>query len=262
MLRVAYLSLLIISLAGTSEMASAETVPSLLGMQMDEAKAAADKSGVSLVIQKVDSLERREKILLQVPGVGSEIGTDRQIYVRVSDGMPVPDLVGKPETDAEAVLKGLGIGHESSDRRHDGLVRHTVAGQTPNAGDRLDASSEVVFLDVVGGRYVAVPNVAGQSLSNAMAAIRNGELSPVEDPPAPDLAATSQRSARRDCTGINVTTATAAGSDPAAGTEVYPGTSVKVTYQTAVTFQASNECKPAIDRDPCERNVRLCQISR
>ncbi|MCF6110344.1 PASTA domain-containing protein [Mesorhizobium muleiense] len=246
------LSIGIVSSAGLANIALAESVPSLLGMQISEAEAAAGKSGVSLVVQKVDSLERRGKIILQVPEIGSEIGTGRQIFVRVSDGMPVPDLTGKSKADAEAALTKVGIGHEASDRRHDGLVRNTVAAQVPKPGSRVDASSEVVFLDIVGGRYVTVPDIAGQRLSDAMETLRKGELTPVEDPADKDLAATSRRSVRKDCTGINTITANAIKSEPQAGTEVYSGISVKVIYENTTTFTADDTCEPIPAKDICE----------
>lgn len=261
MFRILNLSMAILMAAGS--LSRADAVPELLGRQVDEAREIAGKAGVALVVQMVGSLERRGRVLLQIPGAGSEIGKDRQLFLRVSDGMPVPGLEGLPKAEAEAALDRLGIGHEASDRRHDGLNRGTVAGQLPIAGTRMDASLEVVFLDLVGGRYVTVPDVSGRPLAEALKAISQGELAPLERPGNADLADDSRSSSRRDCRGIDIVVATAAGSDPPAGAEVYPGTVVNLAYTTAASFTADDICPPRVPDDPCERHwSRWCNMTR
>ncbi|MDX1047331.1 PASTA domain-containing protein [Sinorhizobium medicae] len=246
-----------------SSSALAETFPSLLGRQLGEAEHLAKEAGLEVVVQKVDSLERRGKVLLQIPAGGTDVGTDRRIYLQASDGIVVPDLTAKPLADAQGALKSMGLASASSDRRHDGLVRGTVASQVPRPKERIDATRQIVFLDIVGGRYVAVPDVNGKLLSDALAAIRNGELVATESPTNESFAKTSVQESRLNCKTVRINKAIVSSTQPAAGTEIYPGQSVVVNWsvQPSDRDQASDaeECRPPpIDRDICGRRHQFC----
>ena len=212
-------------------LARAEPVPSYQNMYLEEAQEAAGHVGIELEIEIVESSDRKGIVIKQIPGPGSELGSDRAVWLRVSNGITLPDLKGRPQEEALAALRDLGV------------------------------ATQAVFLDVVGGRYVAVPGVTGTLLSDGMNAIRSGELTPMEMPTDPSgFVSRSVQENRRDCSGFDVRTATVIGTKPPAGSEVYPGTSVQVDYAIGQGFRYDNQCGPEPltphDRGGCAGGAR------
>lgn len=230
--------------------ASAELFPDFLGKQLGEAEHRAKEAGFQVTVQKVDAAEKRGKILLQIPAGGVDVGSDRRIFLQVSDGIVVPDLTGKPLAEAQSVLKAIGLSSASSDRRHDGRLRGTVATQVPAPDERIDPPREIVFLDIVGGRYVPVPNVAEKLLSDALAVVQQGELKGTESPADPSFVANSVQEKRQGCRTIQIRRAVAKSTTPPAGTEIYPGQSVIVNYAIEISTREDQlrdeDCQPRV----------------
>ncbi|EAS49991.1 hypothetical protein SI859A1_01344 [Aurantimonas manganoxydans SI85-9A1] len=242
-------------------LARAEPVPSFQNMYLEEAQEAAGHVGIELEIEIVESSDRKGIVIKQIPGPGSELGSDRAVWLRVSNGITLPDLKGRPQEEALAALRDLGVAVDVTESRHDGGVRGTVWSQVPVGGTAIDVTTQAVFLDVVGGRYVAVPGVTGTLLSDGMNAIRSGELTPMEMPTDPSgFVSRSVQENRRDCSGFDVRTATVIGTKPPAGSEVYPGTSVQVDYAIGQGFRYDNQCGPEPltphDRGGCAGGAR------
>ena len=137
----------------------AETLSNFVGRHLSEVKAEAEAKDIVLVTQRVDSPERRGEILLQIPGGGSEIGTNRMVFLEVSDGLIVPDLHDRSEAKVKAELNTAGIGSMSTRRRHPCVHKGIVADQIPEAGTRIDAYRNIVFLDVSDDSRVEVPDI-------------------------------------------------------------------------------------------------------
>ncbi|MGO8058267.1 PASTA domain-containing protein [Rhizobium johnstonii] len=261
--RFALASWVLLLSTSLGSLAQADSFPNMIGIQFGEAQFLAEKLGIKIDFQKIDSVELRGKILDQIPAGGEAIGKDRRVFVRWSDGIIVPNLAGKPLADAQAELTKLGLNFASSDRRHDGLVKGSVASQVPRANERIDASRQVVFLDLVGGRYVAVPDVNGKHLNDALATIKNGELAGSENPADASFAATPVQESQINCETVRTTTAVASSTEPAAGTELYPGQQVIVRWSKMTSDRnqrsQADECQPEVDdMVDCVRNPAAC----
>lgn len=260
-MRVAQGLILALSACLLSTASFAETFPDFLGKQVGEAEHLAGKAGLKVTIHKIDSLEKRGKVLLQIPAGGIDVGADRRLFLEVSDGIVVPDLSGKRLAEAQSALKAIGLSFASSDRRHDGLTKGTVATQIPGPNARIDPPKEIVFLDIVGGRYVRVPEVKGKLLSDALAVINSAELKAQEDPINSAFAKQSTQESRKDCNTINVSKAVAQRTTPEAGTEIYPGLSVLVIFSVEDTTKTERSTEAKCNRPPREKECppRLCK---
>ena len=159
---------------------SSETLPDLVGRHLSEIKAMPALENVALEIQRVDSPTRRDVVLLQIPGVGSDISTDPRVYLKISNGLVVPDILGRSQADAESALHDAGMGSAATQRPHPLVPRDIVAVQIPEAGTRIDASREIVYLVV--SDEIEMPNLIGLTTDQALETVKesglNGHLLP------------------------------------------------------------------------------------
>ena len=144
----------------------AEPVPNFVGRHLSAVKAEAETKAIVLEIERVDSPEHRGEILLQIPGGGSEIGTNRRVFLRVSNGLIVPDSRGLSEKEAQAALTAAGIGSMSTQHAHPCVSKGIVADQVPEAGTRINAYSKIVFLDVSNDPRIKVPTITAEDVSH------------------------------------------------------------------------------------------------
>ncbi len=127
----------------------------------------------------------------------------------------VPEgLIGLPVTRAKASLQSAGFRQIAQTRSPDDRARGTVLAVSPQSGDVVRMDSPVVLTISAGRSAVAVPNVVGQSQSDAETALRRLNLT-----------VTAQ-----------ISTAVRAGAPPGwveaqdhAGEKVEPGTAVTIT---------------------------------
>lgn len=99
-----------------------------------------------------------------------------QKYLAVSEE-EMPDLLGMPLSQAEKILRQLGLQWEVSQERHDNQIpaKHVLA-QRPGPGE-LVKKSRIVELDVsLGPQMVKVPDVIGLSEREAKVEIANAGL--------------------------------------------------------------------------------------
>ena len=126
--------------------------------------ATAKKSGVSAWVWVMLGL-----VALLVLGVGAAwaLGV-------FSGGVAVPNVVGKPLAQAAATITGAGlrVGKVSySGSSVAGIADGSIMSQNPTAGSKI-ATSTPVELVVAGQQIIRVPDVTGQSLSQATQALQ------------------------------------------------------------------------------------------
>jgi beta-lactam-binding protein with PASTA domain len=119
------------------------TVPSVVGRNADEARAALERLGLQVVIVERDSARPRGEVLSQDPvdGAGVEKGT--RVTLAVSKGPPeadVPDLRGRPVPEAKQILEQMGF-----KVRVFGNENGVVVLQNP-AGGRFPQGTEITLL--------------------------------------------------------------------------------------------------------------------
>ncbi len=88
--------------------------------------------------------------------------------------LPVPDVAGKPEVEAQAVLKDSGFVMQISAKRPDDSVpAGVVISQSPQAGEMAKKGREVYVLISKGRDFVAVPNVVGKTIREGGVELEN-----------------------------------------------------------------------------------------
>ena len=138
---------------------SADPLPDFVGRHLSEIMVKPETTNYSFKIKKVDSKERRGNILFQIPDAGLEMGNSRNVYLEVSDGLVVPEVLGLTQAEAENKLTALGIGTEATQTRHPNIRKGLVAVQIPSAGTKIDAKRKIVFLSISNDSRVTVPTI-------------------------------------------------------------------------------------------------------
>ena len=219
---------------------SAETVPDLVGLHLSEIEAMPELAEVALEIHRVDSPTRYGEVLLQIPGAGSEIGTRRRIYLKVSNGVLVPHLHGRKQSEAEKKLTVAGIGFAVTQRAFPGVRKNLVAHQVPVGGWRIDASRQIVFLVVSDGR-IKIPNLVALTHLKALKRLQELGLNGRLEPPGFE----TYRGVVCN-PGVRIYSARVTEHEPKAATFVQPGTNVTIYYKSEFIGSERQLCSNGI----------------
>src|SRR6266852_5281229 len=76
----------------------------------------------------------------------------------------MPNLVGKPSADAQAILQGRGLQLKILDRVYSELPANTVARQSPPAGEHMKVSQDAHVVLSLGPQNVTIPALVGESI--------------------------------------------------------------------------------------------------
>ncbi|WP_346928428.1 Stk1 family PASTA domain-containing Ser/Thr kinase [Clostridium sp.] len=125
------------------------TVPKILGLTADEAKAAVEKLGLTYVVLGEEASDKPAGTIIAVfPAEGTAVKKESEVRVRISTGpgeIEVPDVVklGKSVAQDHIVNQGLKIGkitEDFSDEIEEGAVISTnpVAKTKAKKGDTVD----------------------------------------------------------------------------------------------------------------------------
>ncbi|OJF14927.1 Stk1 family PASTA domain-containing Ser/Thr kinase [Couchioplanes caeruleus] len=124
------------------------TVPrNLVGGQQDAAETALRKEGLVPVIEYFDD-DAREGAVIFVESEGKEVNPGTKITVRVSKGnlVEVPDVLGKDESGARALLEDRGFTNiKVEPTNEDGAVPGKVFRQTPAGKEKRPTSSAITL---------------------------------------------------------------------------------------------------------------------
>jgi len=146
-------------------------VPSVVGLQQDEAVAALEDAGLVPVVSSAHMSDAPAgTVTLSDPPTGTEVSRGAEVRIRVSrgkEGIALPDsLHGLSEDAARRELERLGLRVSSVQYQDDGrLERGLLARTDPAMGTSVPPGSSVV-LHLSSG-MVAVPDLVGMSAPDA-----------------------------------------------------------------------------------------------
>ncbi|OLT29486.1 serine/threonine protein kinase [Nocardiopsis sp. CNR-923] len=127
------------------------------------------------------------------------------------ESVAVPDVVGETEDEARAALTDAGFDDVTTEERADEAEPGTVLETNPSAGTEHPLNEEVVLAVSAGPEAVEIPDVQGQTESQARSTLSSEGFEDVR---------TEQRASDEVAEG------SAVGTDPAAGREVAPDSEI------------------------------------
>ncbi len=147
----------------------------LVGMTLEDAEAALTEAGLVL---GTTTAEFDESIaagsVLRLATVEPEIARGEAVNLVVSDGPTpriVPAVAGGTFAEAEVALDGVQLLARNVGEFSDEVAKGVVIGTAPGAGSEADRGSTVDVIVSKGPETVAIPDVAGMSVSEATDAI-------------------------------------------------------------------------------------------
>jgi eukaryotic-like serine/threonine-protein kinase len=101
----------------------------------------------------------------------------------------MPNLVGKPSAEAQAILQGRGLQIKVVDRVYSDLPANSVARQSPPAGEHMKVSQDAHVVLSLGQQNVTIPALIGESIRVAriqllQAGLQLGEVTSYTAPAA------------------------------------------------------------------------------
>lgn len=178
------------------------TVPTVAGLTLDQAKQKLGEAGFTRVndTRMSSATVATDTVITTDPGPDASVPTSTTITVRVSSGpasngkVTVPDVEGSTRTKASATLKAAGLGVSFTEQDSRDHKAGTVLSQTPSAKSEVDPGSVVAVVvaravkeqttttptqtTTTPSTDVTVPNVQGQSRSQAESALKKLGLKP------------------------------------------------------------------------------------
>lgn len=172
-------------------------VPDVSGNTQDEAwKILKDKGFTDYEVQMEYSDEYDNgEVIRTTPAAGETTTVDTKIVLVVSKGAEkaeVPNLVGKTVSEAQKALSNKGLTDGGSTEEYSNTVAEgKIISQNVKAGKKVDGGTSVSYVVSKGKKpaeTVAVPDLRGYSLADAISALSNRGLSYKEiaaDSPSP-----------------------------------------------------------------------------
>jgi serine/threonine-protein kinase len=125
--------------------AKESTVPTLVGLSLDEARNALIDAGLQLGdVKRVPSPENRNTVVKAEPPESTTVPVDSRVDLEVASGdNDVPNVKGKTAEEARNILQQAGFEVEERERETADAEPGTVVDQTPNAGRNARLESTV-----------------------------------------------------------------------------------------------------------------------
>ena len=157
-------------------------VPNVLGMTQADAQAAIVAAGLSVgpVAQGSSETVPAGSVMSQNPAADAMRLPGTAVDLTVSQGpqpVAVPDVIGRTQTDAQAIITGAGFAiGELTQAWSAAVPTSCVIGQEPVAGTVMIPGTAVNVVVSQGPQPVAVPDVSGKTQAEAQAAITGAGL--------------------------------------------------------------------------------------
>jgi eukaryotic-like serine/threonine-protein kinase len=167
------LFLLARSLGGADQVA----VPPTKGMtrvEAEKALAAADLK--SSVEERADDTVEAGRVISSDPDANAKVDTETTVKLIVSTGpvqIAVPAVTNQPQAAAEKALTDLGLTPRSATVEKDDVAPGTVVAQNPAAGASVTKGATVDLAVAKASGQELVPDVSGQTLAAAQAALQD-----------------------------------------------------------------------------------------
>jgi beta-lactam-binding protein with PASTA domain len=152
-------------------------IPNVRGQSDERARATLRDLGlvVELDRQYHDEVPQGD-VIDQNPRGGTTIEVGKTVTLTVSRGKPpveVPDLVGRTEEEAGALVTGAGLALRVTEEFSDTVPRGNVISQAPKAQTIVRKGDTVSIVLSKGPRTFAMPNVVGMSRDEAVATLED-----------------------------------------------------------------------------------------
>ena len=178
LIAIATIAFAVYSMVGNS---ATKAVPNLLNLTQEQALSEIDKSGFfqrGSVKEEYSSTVAKGLVIDQDPDPSRNVSKGTQINLVISKGqqpaatVTVPDLKGMTPSEAQAALTKVGLVAQAGDSVYDSEVENgRVAKQSTRAGASAKAGDTITYQLSKGAESVDIPNVAGDSESDARATL-------------------------------------------------------------------------------------------
>lgn len=161
-------------------------VPDVTGARLDKAEELLKKDGLEpgLVTEDFSDDVDQGAVISTEPAAGAKRRAGTAVSLVVSKGSPidVPDVTGDDLGDARAELQEAGLKVKvSAERVNSEVDKGKVAAQTPKGDSRLAVGDTVTLTLSKGPQLVEVPDVVGDSVDDARAALEKAGFEVKED---------------------------------------------------------------------------------
>ncbi len=151
--------------------AQTSSVPRIIGLSQDSAKAVLDKAGVAgKVTEHINHPTAPQgRVVWQDPPPDVLVTGGTTVDLAVSDGAPrvlVPDVAGYDEATARLLLEAAGLS-ATVEQTQTSTPKGVVVNTRPPAGTALTPGRPVAMVVSLGAPTVTVPNVVGLTLQDA-----------------------------------------------------------------------------------------------
>lgn len=161
-----------------TEIKSQVSVPDLVGMTEEEAKAALAKKNLGYHVSDNKPSDKYEKgiIMSQETAAKTKVDKNTQINVVLSSGkqakdVTIPDVTGLSEADAQSMLQDANLIVDSQPAYNDDVEKGKVISTDPVSGATVKEGSKVTMTVSLGAEKATVPNIVGMASGDADAAL-------------------------------------------------------------------------------------------
>ncbi len=230
------------------------SVPKLTSMTEENALSVLEQLGLkgNKIGESPSSEYKAGTIMSQETEAGTKVDQGTVINYVVSTGTDaptIPSIIGKSQSEAEALIKALGLNTEIQQDYSDTVAIGKVISVDPGEGTQVSAGSTITLVVSLGeeNKQVEVPNVIGQDEATAKKTLNDQGLQV-------NVETTT------DASG-NVAEGCVANQSVAAGTSVDPGSTITLQVYHAPSVPAESENGGTADSGSWTCNVKLDQPS-
>jgi beta-lactam-binding protein with PASTA domain len=159
-------------------------VPSVRRLLQAEAEQLLRQANLEVEIQRDYHPRIAEgRVIDQNPAAGNTIEAGKIVVITISQGKPpvsVPELAGRTESDAGALLRAAGLGVRVVEEFSVEVPRGTVIRQKPGPGKIVDKDSIVTIVVSKGPQQFPMPNVIEKPSDAARAELQGLDLNVTE----------------------------------------------------------------------------------
>lgn len=230
------------------------SVPKLTSMTEENALSVLEQLGLkgNKTGESQSSEYKAGTIMSQETEAGTKVDQGTVINYVVSSGTDapsVPSVTGKSQSEAEALIKALGLNTEIQQDYSDTVAIGKVISVNPSEGTKVDAGSTITLVVSLGeeNKQVEVPNVIGQDEATAKKSLNDQGLQV-------NVETTT------DASG-NVAEGCVANQSVAAGTSVDPGSTITLqVYHAPETTTLPNEAPAEGDASDSDTGSWTCNV--
>ena len=155
-------------------------VPDVRGMTYEAAQAELNKRELGITKAQAEEPSNeyaKGEVKSQDPGAGEKVKKNTTITVVISSGeeakkVPVPDVLGKSESEAEGILQSANLKVTHGEAQYsDDVAAGNVISTDPQPGTEVDEGTNVQIVVSLGKEKVQVPNLLDRSREDADSAL-------------------------------------------------------------------------------------------